>query len=223
MASSSAGARLNDPLTLVGDFLGAAVHTLLHARGVYPPETFERRRLFEVQVYVSRHQELIEYVASAVRGATQLLAQGAADSLVLRVLGAGAPAPVLERFVFELRAPGGAAPLAELDAAALRAQLRGFLVKLHVCDSLLAPLPGGGGLTFGLELHAQGGGGGGGGGGGEDNVLHRCGELRDGWVECDARDDGGAVQQPAQVVPLKSLAWPQLSVQLLVQEAANKR
>ena len=55
------------------------------------------------------------------------------------------------------------------------------------------------------------------------SVLHRCGELRDGWVECDARDDGGAVQQPAQVVPLKSLAWPQLSVQLLVQEAANKR
>ena len=32
---ASAGARLNDPLTLVGDFLGAAVHTLLHARGVY--------------------------------------------------------------------------------------------------------------------------------------------------------------------------------------------
>ena len=54
-------------------------------------------------------------------------------------------------------------------------------------------------------------------------MLHRCSELRDGWVECDARDDGGAVQQPAQVVPLKSLAWPQLSVQLLVQEAANKR
>ena len=78
--------------------------------------------------------------------------------------------------------------------------------------------------TFGLELHAQSGGGGGGGeSGGEDNVLHRCGELREGWVECDARDDGGAVQQPAQVVPLKSLAWPQLSVQLLVQEAANKR
>ena len=196
----------------LGQFFTAAINLILHGRSVYPKEAFERRRLFDVPIHVSRHPELNEYIALAVRGARELMARGEAQSLVVLVLGAPATGeaqpPVLERFVFDMRLPAGAS---STDPATLRGQLRGFLVKLNFCDSLLLPLPPSG-LAFSVEVHAQAA-------AGEPTSA----ELREQWVECDVAAQATGPPAPSpQLVPLKSVNAPELSMQLFVMEAANK-
>ena len=150
-------------LESLSTFLEAAVHLVLYARKVYPQEVFQRRRLLDVTVFRSRHVELNDHIALVARGARDLMARGEADALVVSILGvppgdASARPQPLERFRFELRQPaaggghsgGGSAE----DDEALRAHLRGCLLKLHVCDALLAPLPWAElDLSFRCELH----------------------------------------------------------------------
>jgi hypothetical protein len=45
---------------LLLDFLEVAVHVILHARAVYPPEMFELRSKYQVPVHVSRAPVLNE-------------------------------------------------------------------------------------------------------------------------------------------------------------------
>ena len=136
--ANSASASLLDG---VSSFLTAAINNILHGRGIYPREVFERRRHFDVPVHITRHPELSDYIALAVRGARELMARGEAQSLVVVVLGpppaasTEAEPPVLERFVFDLALRAGA------ESTELRGQLRGVLVKLNFCDSFLLPLP----------------------------------------------------------------------------------
>ena len=116
--------------------------------------------------------------------------------------------PVLERFVFELGLSLGASGT---DRAELRGQLRGFLVKLNFCDSLLSPLPPDG-LEFGVEVHTHQA---------AASAEPTSEELRELWVECDLQSEVGRPTSP-QVVPLKSVSSPELSMQLFVMEAASK-
>ncbi len=129
------------------DFLSCAVHLVLWARRVYPRETFERRRHLDVTVFRSRHVELNEYITLIVQGARQLIERREADRLVLAVRSGRI---VLEHFRFDLRYEGRA-----IDLDALRQQLRGFLLKLLVCDALLGPLPNDADLDFTAELHTD--------------------------------------------------------------------
>ena len=97
----------DEPLVeMLGTFFTAAINLILHGRGVYPKAAFERCRLFDVPIHVTRHPEVRDYIALVVRGARELVARGEARSLVVLVLGAPADGqsqpPVLERFVFEL-------------------------------------------------------------------------------------------------------------------------
>ena len=55
-------------LSVLCEFLTAAIHLILFARRVYPEDSFERRRLFNVPVQLSRHPELREYIAGVVAG-----------------------------------------------------------------------------------------------------------------------------------------------------------
>ena len=89
------------------DFLSAAVQMVLHTRGLYPDETFERCRLWDVQVFRyalaspsaartrvhrvvgallrTRHAELAEYITGALNGLAELLRRGEADALVMLI------------------------------------------------------------------------------------------------------------------------------------------
>lgn len=130
------------------DFLACALHLVLYARRVYPREIFERRRHLDVTVFRSRHVELNEYLALIVQGARQLMERGEADTLVVTIR-AGYDV-VLERFRFDLSYDGRAVAL-----DVLREHLRGFLLKLLVCDSMLGPLPSTARLDFTAELHTK--------------------------------------------------------------------
>jgi mitotic spindle assembly checkpoint protein MAD2B len=207
----------------IQSYIEASIHLILHQRRVYPSEVFERRRLFDVTVFRSRHVELNDYIALVARGARELLDRGEADALVVSILGEhrdtgsslGDP-EVLERFRLEFRMPptaghqGGAASSSSsspLDVETLQAHLRGFLLKLHVCDSLLPPLPSHTRLTFTCELHTEP----------TRAAQPLSPQLLEQWVESDTRGrgpggsagssaGGSAGAAAAHLVPLKSLA-----------------
>ncbi len=52
---------------LVGRFLEATVHEILHLRSIYSQELFTRHRLYSVMVRKSRHPQLNEYIRSVVQ------------------------------------------------------------------------------------------------------------------------------------------------------------
>ena len=201
-------------LDIFCDFLSASIHLVLYVRRVYPREIFERRRCLDVTTFKARHPELCEYIALVVDGARQLLMRGEADALVISIR--DARHTLLERIRFDLRLSG---ELPE-DAPALATRLRGFLLKLHVADSLLPGLPASEHLSFTAELHT---------------VAARSQQplpvsLLEAWAEetvsphCDeAMDTGSAVSRGSQrspsVVPLKSMCFEGLTLALSVLSA----
>jgi len=83
-------------------FLEAAIHCVLHSRRVYPPQLFELRKLYGVQVYMARAPALRRYIAGML-SAGQLgmwLRQGQLRQVVLAIN--ARPSSPVERFVFEL-------------------------------------------------------------------------------------------------------------------------
>ena len=52
---------------LVGTFLEATVHEILHLRKIYSQELFTRHRLYSVMVRKSRHPQLNDYIHSIVQ------------------------------------------------------------------------------------------------------------------------------------------------------------
>ena len=196
------------------NFLEVAVHLTLYTRRVYPREVFERRRYADVTVYQSRHRELTSYVSSIVHGARQLMTRGELDALILSMR-KGDHGEVLERFRFDLSL-GSSATAIDLDQ--VRSHLRGILLRLHTCDTLLLPLPfaelhdlatgGVDGLTFSVELHTQAT-------RASAGPLPASG-LLDEWVECDLRNELGETAGEPRVVPLKSMTLEGLSLGLSV-------
>lgn len=49
------------------DFIEATVHEVLHLRGIYSAELFQRQRLFNIAVRKSRHPKLTDYIHGVVQ------------------------------------------------------------------------------------------------------------------------------------------------------------
>ena len=142
----------------------------------------------------SRHPELCAYIDGAVRDLADLLRRGEAERLAILVLGAplaqssAAPSDVLvvpnvlETFVLEL----SGAPAAISGVHKLLEQLRGFLVRVCVCEQQLTPLAPEE-LSFSLEVHT---------------VHAPSEELCQRWVSCSRSEAGTG---PSRIVPLKSM------------------
>ncbi|CAM9153688.1 unnamed protein product [Ascophyllum nodosum] len=61
---------------IINEFIEAAVHTLLHARRVYPQAIFERRRKYGVPVWMSRHPDLNDYIYQVLLRTKVFISQG---------------------------------------------------------------------------------------------------------------------------------------------------
>ena len=193
-------------VAVVDDFLHGALHVILHARRVFPPDVFERRRLFDVAVFRSRHMELDEYITGVVLGARHLLERRELDALVVRPGATGAHCtPRRPRALPDRRqAARCRQPLSPRRCSTC---VRGFLLRLHVCDALLAPLPAGAELSFTAELHTRS----------TSASQPLPAALREAWAETDAGAGphggcaaaagamAGAGRAEPFVVPLSSL------------------
>ena len=186
------------PLDTLCDFIGAALHLILYVRRVYPAEIFERRRHLDVTVFRSRHIELNDHIDLVVSGLRRLLERGEADALVVSITGRGAR--ILERFRFDLHITSS-----RVDLEVLRVKLRSFLLKIHVCETLLLPLNDAD-IGFSVELHTT-----------PTKTGQPLSEsLLEQWVDCDLQRELGALQGGSDLVPLKSLSVNGLSLGLCV-------
>ena len=83
------------------DFLTVAVHTLLHHRALYPPESFVAARKYNCPVRQSRHRGVCDWVNAAVDAVEGQLLRCAVRRVALVVFAPRTGEP-LERFVFDL-------------------------------------------------------------------------------------------------------------------------
>ncbi|KAG1674710.1 hypothetical protein FOA52_013545 [Chlamydomonas sp. UWO 241] len=151
-----AAAAPSDLVDALCEFLEAAVHTVLWASRLYPPELFERVRYGGLTTWRSRHPQLNAYVSDVLEGAKALITSGTAQELAIVLLDAqGAP---LERITFCVRltpstlGAGGGPNSPHFDAEALQS---GFTsaVLLLLGASYTHPLPEG--ATFELLLYTS--------------------------------------------------------------------
>lgn len=199
-------------VAVVDDFLHGALHVILHARRVFPPDVFERRRLFDVAARGTSSSTSTSPESSSAPAICWSAASSTHSSSVLAPPARTARPAVLERFRIDVRLP--AAGSLSVHADALHASLRGFLLRLHVCDALLAPLPAGAELSFTAELHTRS----------TSASQPLPAALREAWAETDAGAGphggcaaaagamAGAGRAEPFVVPLSSLDVGGLSV-----------
>lgn len=163
--SGAGGARARSQsdlrLDVITEFLEAATHHTLHARGVYPKELFEARAFYGARVQKSRHPDLDAYVADAVHALRGPIARGDVRRVVLVIKdgdsgGTGEP---LERHVFDFAMRDdylSKTPSAD-DVDALAKAFAACMSKISFLDSVLPPIPGGAlpGLAFELVAYAD--------------------------------------------------------------------
>lgn len=92
--------------TEIVEFLEAATHTLLKARGVYPAALFIRAQKYGTMVWQSRHPWLNQYIRDALLGIKACLEDGTLESFVLVISPnslASTSSAASEKFRFEFR------------------------------------------------------------------------------------------------------------------------
>lgn len=165
-------------LSLFGAFLTTTVHTLLHHRGLYPPETFQAVRAFNLPVRQSRHPRVCEWVRAAVDAVLAELAPppppasaGSSpsttppvDRVALLVVHAPLSRAVLERWLLDVSRfpaswghlhhhPAAAAAVAEQpNLVDVHEALRGALRRIAYAAEQLPSLPDGCSFSMAIEL-----------------------------------------------------------------------
>ncbi|XP_064383134.1 mitotic spindle assembly checkpoint protein MAD2B-like isoform X1 [Halichondria panicea] len=121
------------------EFLEVAFHLILYIREIYPPVLFERRRKYNVPVYMCVHPELCQYLRDVLTGLLPLMKEGKMEEMWLSVQ--NKEHKVVEKFVFELRGLDNEALSNDAHLLQLERDLRAILLKISVCDALLSPIP----------------------------------------------------------------------------------
>lgn len=154
-------------------FLTLALHTLLHQRALYPPETFATVRALNMPIHQSRHPGVCTWVGDAVAAVAAQLRDATVERVCFVV---HAPAEsrhaVLERWVFDVssfpawgsdssigngdnanaNASGAADPGTLLIWSDVYEALRGALRRIAYAAESMPPPPDGSTFTLALEL-----------------------------------------------------------------------
>ncbi|KAE8261227.1 hypothetical protein A4X09_0g7692 [Tilletia walkeri] len=140
-------------------FFQVAIESLLCVRNVYPPEVFQRRKKYNTPVYQVRHPGLANYVGLIIKSIKAELYKASVERVVLVITESGDHTP-LERFVFHLDYLIPVPPPRDRDLMIdkapslhdLELHLRGFMLKLMLVESSLAPIPDHENTTFAVLL-----------------------------------------------------------------------
>jgi len=93
---------------IVTEFFGYAVNSILFQRGIYPPETFERKKKYGLTMLVTAYTGLNSYLSNVLQQISAWLLDGNLQRLVL-VITSVASKEVLERWAFDIEADGAVA------------------------------------------------------------------------------------------------------------------
>ena len=96
---------LKGSTAIVTEFFGYAVNSILYQRGIYPPETFERKQKYGLGMLVTTDDGLKTYLVSVLQQINDWMMTKALQKLVLVVTAVGSK-EVLERWVFDVEQEG---------------------------------------------------------------------------------------------------------------------
>ena len=143
------------------EFLEAAVHHVLHARGLYPKELFETRAVFGARAQKARHPDLEAYIEGAVHALRAPIGRGDVKRVVLVIKDgdAGGTGSPVERFTFDFLLNDAylrnAGKVTRRDIEALTRRFAECISKITFLDGILPPLPSGAsGCTFEIVAYA---------------------------------------------------------------------
>ena len=192
------------------EFLEIAIHLILYVRDVYPSELFQRRRKYNIPVYVCGHPEVNRYVCDVVDRVKPLLDMDKVEGVA--VLIKNEENKPMEKFVFKTKK--GSARISREDGYLLKleSELRSLLLKLSVSDALLAPNPPD--CTFTIHIHTTLR--------AASAVDHEQQRYDFPWTTVGLEDEGGS-SSLGHVVPLKSLSSDLMRMQLYVEESSLKK
>jgi mitotic spindle assembly checkpoint protein MAD2 len=92
---------LKGSTAIVTEFFGYAVNSILYQRGIYPPETFERKQKYGLGMLVTTDEGLKTYLVSVLQQINDWMVNASLQKLVLVVTAVGSK-EVLERWVFDV-------------------------------------------------------------------------------------------------------------------------
>ena len=104
-ACASEAIALRGSASLVTEFFGYAVNSVLYQRGVYPPEQFERKSKYGLGVMVTTEPRLREYLVHALERVDAWLLESDLRKLVL-VLADARTGETVERWTFDVQTEG---------------------------------------------------------------------------------------------------------------------
>ena len=223
MAVPTSRAELAD---LLCTFLEVSIHTILHARRLYPATLFEQRAAFRCLAWMSRSPEVTECICELLDSIRELLLAGAAEALTIALLPVGGAGPFLEAYTFALtidapRVAGTRATYADLEAS-----FGSAIVALQSIESTRAPLPLGATWTAVLATHEEAL--------GVDATAGGAGAAIDAqtptpWARIDIADDLGTLSAPftastprAARRPIKCVRASSLSIDVSLIEGARE-
>ena len=102
---------------IVTEFFNYAVNSILYQRGIYAPESFERKKKYGLSMMVTTDEGLVKYLATVLTQMSGWLAKGHLERLVL-VIASVHTKEVLERWAFDIEtdaAPGAGDGIKAVD------------------------------------------------------------------------------------------------------------
>ncbi|KAI9096639.1 mitotic spindle assembly checkpoint protein MAD2B [Phlyctochytrium arcticum] len=193
------------------DFLEVSIHYILYIRNLYPPEIFEARRKYNVPVKMARYPVLSEYIRGVLEAIKPDLLAGTVSKLYIAIHDA-ARRPV-EKFTFELKSLMEGLDVSvrkhaqtTINKHDIEIYLRSFLLKIAVCDSMLAPNPPECAFVVLVEMT-------------NDEPMPTNLDPMKCWVPAEETEI--TVNSPS-LVPLKTMDAGLLRMQLFVEESEKK-
>ncbi|BDA46150.1 probable mitotic spindle assembly checkpoint protein MAD2B [Coccomyxa sp. Obi] len=173
---------LQDIESCLCDFIEATVHEVLHLRGIYSAELFQRQRLFNIAVRKSRHPKLTDYIHGVVQSIREPLMQGVIEKVAILIL--DSCGCVVERYIISLRVQPEI--LQSVDLEDVEIALRSCLLKLQYANASLGPLKDG--CTFEVVAYT---------------VNRNC-VPQETWVEGEPASPVSNNEDLPSIVPIKS-------------------
>ncbi|RNF04570.1 rev7 [Trypanosoma rangeli] len=125
----------------VTEFLGFAIYSILHQRGVYPQEDFKQVQRYNVPLMVSTDSDLNAYLTELLQQVAGWVAADKVRKLVMTVAD-GAYNTVVERWAFDIVAEptGGTSATAKTEAE-LQREIQAVMRQITSSVSYLPMLP----------------------------------------------------------------------------------
>ncbi|ELT87557.1 hypothetical protein CAPTEDRAFT_203137 [Capitella teleta] len=197
-----------DKATVVADvlceFFEVAFHSILYVRNLYPLGCFEQRLKYNVPVQMCCHPDVKQYIGELISSLKVLLLKNSADYIKFVICKGNGD--IIERFVFEVDHQRMVKDF-ETDSflLTLNEKLRGFLLKLSTCDSLLTETHSDRSWT--VQVH-----------------TNHSGLLQMQEIQCTqdfswvSADDAEIQMENASLIPVKSMVSFPIKMQLYIEE-----